>query len=177
MHPPSARAPPSAPTLRAVARFTNEERNMTENIAEEIREDRRPEGEMFDLAGEARRLRASLAVSEKWLQAATEEDGTGHLTAAAEYTRDQLEEELSRTAFRMEVLRRKGEMHEARGVGDLDGAARAGVLSDSLLSAYCVMRDVPGEAFGDWPGRERYAIMGALMAGMDAANAEMERAV
>ena len=42
---------------------------MTENIADKIREDRQPEGEMFDLAGEARRLRNSLAVAEKRIEA------------------------------------------------------------------------------------------------------------
>ena len=41
-----------------------------ENIAEKIREDHQPEGEMADLAAEARRLRASLAVAEKWYEAA-----------------------------------------------------------------------------------------------------------
>ena len=49
---------------------------------------------MFDLAGEARRLRASLAVALRWYEVALEGDETGHLTAKAEYTRDQLEEEL-----------------------------------------------------------------------------------
>ena len=78
-----------------------------ENIAERIRQDRRPEGEMFDLAGEARRLSSSLAVAQRWYEVALEGDETGHLTATAEYTRDQLEEELSRTAFGAEVLRRR----------------------------------------------------------------------
>ena len=151
---------------------------MTENIAERIRQDRRPEGEMFVLSAEAKRLRRSLAVAEKWVEAAWEGEETGHLAATAEYTRDQLEEELSRTAFRMEVLRREREMREARGAEDPDGAARAGFLSDALLTVYCVLRDIPDEAFGgDLPGRGRYAHMGALMAAQDAANAEMERSV
>jgi hypothetical protein len=68
-------------------------------------------------------------------------------------------------------------LRDAGRVEDLDGGAHAAVLLDSLLSAYCVLRDVAEEAFGgDAPGRERYALMGALMAGMDATNAEMERA-
>ena len=149
---------------------------MTENIADHVREDRRPEGEMMSLAGEARRLRSSLDVAEKWLEVAQQSAETGHLTHKAEYTRDQLEEELSRTAFRMEVLRNRRMLREARPVEDFDGTAHAAALSDALLSAYCVLRDVPEEAFGgDTPGRERYALMGALMAGMDAASAEMER--
>jgi hypothetical protein len=88
---------------------------MTENIAEKIREDHQPEGEMFDLAGEARRLRASLAVVEKWYEVARDSDEPGDLAASAEYTRDQLEEELSKTAFRMEALRQRRVLREARG--------------------------------------------------------------
>ena len=151
---------------------------MTENIAEKIREDRQPEGEMFDLAGEARRLRASLAVAEKWYEVARDSDEPGDLAATAEYTRDQLEE-LSKTAFRMEALRQRRVLREARGhVEDLDGTARASVLSDSLLRVYCLLRDVPAETFGgDSPEMGRYALMGALMVGQEAANAEMERAV
>jgi len=152
-------------------------RTVTENLAEKIREDRQPEGEMFTLSAEARRLRSSLSVAEKWLEVATEQDETGYLTSKAEYTRDQLEEELSRAAFRMEVLRRQKELHHARPVEDPDGTARAAVLSDSLLSAYCALRDAPEEAFSaEAPERDRYATMGALMAAQDAANAEMERA-
>ena len=61
---------------------------------------------------------------------------------------------------------------------DLDRTAQASVLSDSLLSAYCALRDAPEEAFSvEAPERDRYALMGALMAAMDAANAEMERCV
>ena len=149
---------------------------MTENIAEKIREDRRPEGEMFTLGGEARRLRSSLAVAEKWIEVAQGSDETGHLATTAEYTRDALEEQLSRTAFQMEALRIRRDMREARTVEDLDGAARASMLSDALLTVYCLLRDVPDEAFGgEVPERARYAHMGALMAAQEAANAEMER--
>jgi hypothetical protein len=151
---------------------------MTENIAERIREDKRPEGEMFALGAEAMRLRGSLAVAEKWVEVARDGDETGHLEHTAVYTRDQLEEELSRTAFRMEVLRKRRMLSEARPVEDIDGTARASALSDALLTVYCVLRDVPDETFGcDVPGRERYTHMGALMAAMEAAGAEMKRAV
>jgi hypothetical protein len=113
----------------------NQEENMAEkNIAEKIREDLRPEGEMFALRAEARRLRNSLAVAEKWLEVAEEEDETGLLTAKAEYTRDQLEEELSRVAFGMEVLRRQKELRHARPVEDPDRTARA-ACSRTLCSA------------------------------------------
>jgi hypothetical protein len=152
---------------------------MTENIAEKIREDKRPEGEMFVLRAEARRLRNSLAVAQRWLEVAEEEEAVFVLlTAKAEYPRDQLEEELSRTAFGMQVLRRQKELRHARPVEDPDRTARAAVLSDSLLSAYCALRDAPEEAFSaEAPERDRYATMGALMAALDAANAEMERCV
>ena len=73
-------------------RFTNEaeEKRMTENIAEKISEDRRPGGEMFALSAESERLRRALAVAQKWVGVAFEGEETGHLTATAEYTRDQL---------------------------------------------------------------------------------------
>ncbi len=149
---------------------------MTENLADKIREDRRPEGEMFALNGEARRLRRALAVAQKWLEVAHKDDETGYLQSTAEYTREQLEEELSRTAFEMEVLRKRREMREAHPVEDLDGAARASTLSDALLTVYCVLREVPDEEFGgEVPERERYAHMGALLAAQEAANAEMDR--
>ena len=126
---------------------------MTENVAERIREDRQPEGGMFALAGEARRLGASLAIAQRWYEVALEGDESGHLTHEAEYTRDQLEEELSRTAFKMEVLRRRRQLRDVGRVEDQD-VARAAVLSDSLLDAYCLLRDVPAEAFGgEMPGR------------------------
>jgi hypothetical protein len=149
---------------------------MTENMAQKIREGRRPEGELVALFGEAKRLRNSLAVAEKWIEVARKSDETGHLLSTAESTRDQLEEELSRTALRMDILRRRRELGEARSYEDLDGAARACTLSDALLTAYCIMRDVPAEAFNaDGPDRERYGLMGALLAAQEAASAEMER--
>ena len=151
---------------------------MTENMAQKIREDRRPEGELVELFGEAKRLRNSLNVAEKWIEVARKSDEAGYLLSTAESTRDQLEEELSRTALRMDILRRRRELGEARSYEDLDGAARAYTLSDALLTAYCIMRDVPAEAFNaDGPDRERYALMGALLAAQEAASAEMERCV
>ena len=76
----------------------------------------------------------------------------------------------------MEVLRKRRMLRDAERVEDPDGAAYAAVLSDSLLSAYCALRDAPDEAFSaEAPERERYSIMGAMMAAMDATNAEMKR--
>ncbi len=149
---------------------------MKENIAERVREDRKPEGEMFALHGEAKRLRSALAVANKWLDAAWEHDGgVGELVRVAETTRDEVEEELSRTAHRMEVLRRRREMGEGGRDEAPEGLAPAAVLSDALLAVYCVLRELPGEEFGgEMPERGRYAQMGALLVAVDAANAEVE---
>jgi hypothetical protein len=148
---------------------------MTENIAEKIREDRRPGGEIFALSAEAKRLRCALAVAEKWIDAAWKGEETGHLTATAETTRDQLEERLARTAWRMHVLDCRDEMGEME-TEDPDGAALAATLSDALLRVYCVLRQVPDEEFGgEVPERERYAHMGALLVAQEAADAEMRR--
>jgi hypothetical protein len=58
-------------------------------------------------------------------------------------------------------LERRRELREVRTLENLHGTARASVLSDALLTVYCVLRDVPDEAFGgDTPGRERYAHIG-----------------
>jgi hypothetical protein len=149
---------------------------MTENIAERIREDRRPGGEIFALSAEAKRLRRALAVVEKWIDAAWKGEETGHLTATAETTRDQLEERLARTAFRMEFLKTQSEWPEAREVEDLDEAVHAATLSDALLRVYCILRHVPDEEFGgEVPERERYACMGALLAAQEAADAQLRR--
>ena len=133
---------------------------------------------MFGLAAEARRLRGSLAVAQRWYETALEGDEAGYLTSQAEYTRDQIEEELSRTAFKMEVSMRRGQLGKVRPEEDPDKIAGASVLSDSLLRAYCALRDVPAEVLGvDASDQDRYAIMGAMMAAMDTANAQMERRV
>ena len=141
---------------------------MIEGMVERTRETRRPEGEMFVLSGEVARLRRALAVAQSWVYAAWEGEAE-ELCDVAEHTRDRLEEELARAAHRMEVDRRRREMGEE--VGDREAAA--GTLSDALLAAYCVLRDVPEDAFGtEMPEREHYALMGALMVAQDAANAE-----
>jgi hypothetical protein len=50
------------------------------------------------------------------------------------------------------------------------------MLSDALLRAYSVLRNVSDEEFGgELPELERYAHMGALMVAQEAANAEMDR--
>jgi hypothetical protein len=79
---------------------------MTENIAEKIREERGPTGEMADLAAQVQRLRMSLEVARKWQETADNE-GSDTLGAHAEYMRDTIEEEYSRACFEMEVLERR----------------------------------------------------------------------
>lgn len=139
---------------------------MTENIAQAIREDRGLWGEMSDLAAEARRLDRSLDVVEKWMEAADASSGeTGRLWHHAITMRDQIGEELSRVAFRMEVEGRRRDYGEG-----LEATAEAAALSDALLAAYCVLRDAPAELFGDGSPRARYELMGALMEAMDVAN-------
>jgi hypothetical protein len=43
---------------------------------------------------------------------------------------------------------------------------RTAALSDTLLAAYCILRDAPEEVVGE--RRQRYATMGALMVAQDA---------
>ena len=144
--------------------------SMAESVVERIRVERKPEGGMFALAGEVARLRRALAVAEKWVDAAWEGEAE-ELCDVAEHTRDRIEEELARAAHGMEVHRRKREMAEA---GREDHDADADALSEALLAAYCVLRDVPAERLGgEMPERERYALMGALMVAQDGADPEM----
>ena len=76
----------------------------------------------------------------------------------------------------MEVSVRRGQLRSVRPEENPDKMAGASVLSDSLLRVYCALRDVPAEALGiDASEQDRYAIMGAMMAAMDTANAEMKR--
>src|SRR4051812_42289602 len=100
---------------------------MTENVAEKISEDRRPGGEMMDLSAESKRLRRTLAVAEKWIEAASEGEETDHMVATAEYTRDQLEERLARNAWRMHALDRRRELREM-GTEDPEGVASTAAL-------------------------------------------------
>jgi hypothetical protein len=142
---------------------------MTENIAEAVRHRGRPEGKvagMEDLGGQARRLERALAVAEKWVEAACED---GEMLRRAEHARDQIEEELSRVAFAMEVEACKVQWGE-----DLGETAEASALDDALLSAYCVLRDAPSHLFGDRRPRTRHELMGALMVAMDAIGGKRE---
>ena len=73
-----------------------------ESIAARIRRHaaEEPRSPMSDLSAQARRLRSSIAVLQKWEEAAMEDRGT-ELITLAEATHDQLEEEGARVAWEM----------------------------------------------------------------------------
>jgi len=149
------------------------------SIAETIRYSRRPEGEMADLSAQAGRLKRSLDVASKWIDATMEGNVATELTAHAETTHDQLEEELSRVVYQMEELARQS---ECKGLGHEDvpeGVIDSALLSDTLLEAYCVLAAAPENIFGvggaEASARTRYKLMGALLVAQDAANAEVAR--
>jgi hypothetical protein len=148
-----------------------------ENIAESVRHSHGPTGDMAELSAQAQRLSRALDVAEKWIDAAGTSTEMWH---QAEYTRDKLEEELARVIWQMEVLNRRSE-HKHRGHADVPEAViSSALLSDTLLEVYCALRVAPEDIFGvgerEAGRRSRYAMMGALLAAQDAANAEMKRA-
>lgn len=145
------------------------------SIAKRIRENRRPTGGAFDLSGEAQRLTRSLRVVEKWLEATQGSGEPGELWFLAATTRDNIEEELARVAFQMDHTSRSSQIREHTPGEVLYDVSRLMVISDYLLEVYCMMRGLPDDEFGPEPARKRYGIMGALLAGMDDATAEMER--
>jgi hypothetical protein len=149
---------------------------MTGNMAQRIRADWRPVSDMADLSAQAQRLEYALRVVEKWIVAADPQSGeAGHLWQYATTTRDQIEEELARIAHKMDVLftqqlYRAGD--HAEKLGDaLEGVAAASELSDKLLEAYCLVRDMPEREFSE--RRTRYAMMGAPLAAQETAEAEL----
>jgi hypothetical protein len=165
---------------------------MTENIAEIIRQAHAPKGEMADLTNQARRLGKALQIAEKWVDVST---GDTEMFGRAVIARDQLEEELSRTVFAMDVIYNKrliahGREARAARLGedaaelaspaepDLDRKSRDSTLSDVLLDAYTTLSAAPLEVFGVGDRvaeeRTRYLMMGALMVAMDATIGKQE---
>jgi hypothetical protein len=141
-----------------------------QDISQTIREGWSPElSEAMKLPEQARRLDAALKVSQRWQEAS---QGSPEMWAQAEYTRDKIEEELSRVCFRMEVESRERDFGEGHG--------SSAALSDTLEEAYCILRDAPADLIGDGSPRARYALMGALMGAlmvaMDAMDATGETA-
>jgi hypothetical protein len=143
-----------------------------ENIAVTIRHGWRPPeivSEVKDLSSAAQRLNRALETAKKWMDVA--QGGDPELRARAEMIRDQIAEELAKVCFEMEVrscVREWGEASEER--------AKASAIEDHLLAAYNVLSDAPVELFSDGSPRARYALMGAILAAIDAAGTTGARA-
>jgi hypothetical protein len=141
----SARAPPS----EASTFPDSPESEIEENIAEMIREAKAPTGEMADLAGKAQRLGRALKVAQRWMDAALDDT---EMFGRAQIAHDQLEEELSRTVFTMDVVsgeriiaqgqRERGEASEAS-EEELRRMSRENVVADELLAAYITLSHAP----------------------------------
>jgi hypothetical protein len=126
----------------------------------------------------AQRLDRALKVAVKWMDVARED--TSEMFHQAEYTRDKIEEELSRVCFEMavesEASRERAASSRDYTDEDLWAIARPAALSETLLRTYCTLRELDSDLlFGDGSPRARCEVMGALMVALDAANAEMER--
>jgi hypothetical protein len=125
----------------------------------------------------AQRLDRALKVAVKWMDVARED--TSEMFHQAEYTRDKIEEELSRVCFEMavesEASRERAASSRDYTDEDLWAIARPAALSETLLRTYCTLRELDSDLFGDGSPRACCEVMGALMVALDAANAEMER--
>jgi hypothetical protein len=125
----------------------------------------------------AQRLDRALKVAVKWMDVARED--TSEMFHQAEYTRDKIEEELSRVCFEMavesEASRERAASSRDYTDEDLWAIARPAALSETLLRTYCTLRELDSDLFGDGSPRARCEVMGALMVALYAANAEMER--
>jgi hypothetical protein len=53
-----------------------------------------------------------------------------------------------------------------------DDDDHVGVLTNTLLAAYCTLRELESDLFGDGTPRARYALMGALMVAQDGLSGE-----
>ena len=147
---------------------------MEKNIAEAVRFPTQIELPGVELVEQSRRLRASLRVAKKWIEVASAESGEpGEMYHQARYTYDKLEEELSRVAFEIATHQRRSTFKDL-GEDSLE-VARASVLSDTVLEAYCIISHAPAETIGDDTSEAettRYRVMGALLAAMEAAGDE-----
>jgi hypothetical protein len=145
---------------------------MHDEIAKTVRYGWVPKGrlsERIDLSEQARRLDRALKVAEKWMEAAFSTETT-ELHSRATYTRDALQEELSRVCFSMEAEERRdlyGEEHEDKATSD--------ALSDAFTEVFCILGDAPADLFRDGSPRGRYALMGALMVAQDGLGGEKEK--
>jgi hypothetical protein len=149
-----------------------------QDIAKTVRQGRSPElREAMRLPEQAQRLDRALKVAVKWMEVARED--APELFHQAEYTRDKVEEELSRVCFEMAVKTEARREREAASRDYTDEElweiARSAALSETLLRTYCTLRELESDLFGDGSPRARYEVMGALMVALDAANAQTER--
>ena len=125
---------------------------MQENIAQTIRGGWAPElREAMKLPEAAQCLDRALKVAVKWMDAALED--TSEMFHQAEYTRDKLEEELSRVCFEMavesEARREKAASSREYTEEELQAIARPAVLAKTLLRTYCTLRELDSDLFGD----------------------------
>jgi hypothetical protein len=149
---------------------------MQHNIAKTIGRGWSPElVEATKLPERATRLERALEVAEKWMEDARED--SPELYSEAEHARDNIEEELSRVCFEMEVAERTRIYCEDPMGPDKDvRLMQPYVVSDGLIEAYVILRDAPENLLP--PARRgwgRYELMGALMVAHDAATTEIER--
>ncbi len=149
-----------------------------QSIAEIIREAQAPTGELAELHKQAARLRPALDVAQKWVQAATE---STEMFERAMTIEDELERELSRTIFEMQVVE-DGRLFAAgrrdRGLADdprWSEEDRTAVISNTLIDVYTFVSQAPLEAFVNYGGDDevaidqaRYKLMGALLAAQEA---------
>jgi hypothetical protein len=122
----------------------------------------------------AQRLDRALKVAVKWMDVARED--TSEMFHQAEYTRDKIEEELSRVCFEMAVESEASRERAASSRDYTDEDLWAIARPETLFRTYCTLRELDSDLlFGDGSPRARCEVMGALMVALDAANAEMER--
>jgi hypothetical protein len=163
-----------------------------ENIAEIIRQAQNPTRVMADLSSKAQRHRKALQVAEEWVEAAL---GDTEMCGRAQIARDQLVEELSRTAFEIDVVEQKRLIAAGRewrsereaaaplevveaSPEELYRESRDSTLSDVQLDAYTTLSVAPLDVFGVGARvaeeRTRYVMVGALMVAVDAAIGKQE---
>jgi hypothetical protein len=131
--------------------------------------------EAMELPEKARRLSRALKVAEKWMESAREGEASSEMWSQAEYTRDKVEEELSRVCLEMDVRERTGTFFEDPTDEGSVRLMQSYAISDGLMEAYLILRDAPEDLFAPARGaRGRYELMGALMVALDGVNAELE---
>lgn len=154
-------------------------------IAETIRKAEKPTGRSFELANQAARLMRALKVAQQWSEAAAKVDAAGEMWEHAETVYDEIQEELLRVVWEIEISREKRreevfseEREERLRSKNPEAVARASALSDSLIEAYNILSSVPQHLLGlggdESSERTRYKLVGALLAAQEAADAKRD---